>query len=61
VPTNTGFVTSTGTGIVYDDVIVELTISANGTASERTHVVNSKFTDFQGNVTDFNIPILQNA
>jgi hypothetical protein len=61
VPTNTGFVTSTGTGIVYDDVIVELTISANGTASPRTHIVNSKFTDFQGNVTDFNIPILQNA
>jgi hypothetical protein len=61
VPTNTGFVTSTGTGIVYGDVIVELTISANGTASERTHVVNSKFTDSQGNVTDFNIPILQNA
>jgi hypothetical protein len=61
VPTNTGFVTSTGTGIVYGDVIVELTISANGTASERTHIVNSKFTDSQGNVTDFNIPILQNA
>ncbi len=61
VPTNTGFVTSTGTGIVYNDVVVELTISANGTASERTHLVNAKFTDFQGNVTEFNIPILQNA
>lgn len=61
VPANTSFVTSTGTGIVYNDVVVELTISANGTASERTHLVNAKFTDFQGVVTEFNIPILQNA
>lgn len=61
VPANTGFVTSTGTGIVYNDVIVELTISANGTATQRSHTVNAKFTDNQGVVTDFNISIVQNA
>jgi len=40
---------------------VDFTISANATGLERTHSINAKYQDYQGNITDYYINITQNA
>jgi len=61
IPENTGFVTSTETDIVKNDISVDFIISQNTTGFERTHTIVAKFYDYDGVSKDYEISITQGA
>jgi hypothetical protein len=56
-----GWLSSATVGIKYEDTSMIVTIAANGTASDRSDVVNIVFKDYDNNNFEVEIPITQTA